>query len=200
MSILLKKVLDLANKEVGYKEKPVNLTKYGEWADKNKFTSFKLNGNPWCYTFVSWVLMFSGCKEPFYAYVPAGYDYYRKTGKLFKTPLPGDLIFFDFNNDGIPEHIGFCESLNLNKKGQIVSINTIEGNTSSGVSGSQDNGDGVFKRVRNLSLIKGFGRPDYNVIIEVKPEPKKATVKNIVVSNIKINDTSKPKKVGKNAN
>lgn len=187
----LEKVLELAKKEVGTKEKPVNLTKYGEWADKNKFSTMKLNGQPWCYTFVSWVLMHSGVKEPFFAYVPAGYNHYCKTGKIFKEPKIGDLIFFDFNKDGIPEHIGFVTG--INKKGnRVESVNTIEGNTSSGVAGSQDNGDGIFERVRHISLIKAFGRPDYG-IIDVK-ESVKEVKKETKVSNpvsVKINDKVK---------
>jgi peptidoglycan hydrolase-like protein with peptidoglycan-binding domain len=54
------------------------------------------------------------------------------------------------------QHVGFVEK--VNGDGSIVAI---EGNTSGGDSGSQDNGGGVFRRVRARSLIVGFGRPPY---------------------------------------
>ena len=38
---------------------------------------------------------------------------------------------------------------------------TIEGNTSSGNAGSQDNGGGVFRRKRPASVIVGCARPRY---------------------------------------
>lgn len=194
---LLDKVLELAKKEIGYVEKPVNLTKYGEWADKNKFSSMKLNGQPWCYTFVSWCLMFAGCKEPFFAYVPAGYDHYRKTGKIFKDPKIGDLIFFDFNKDGIPEHIGFCIGINYNRN-KVESVITIEGNTSSGQNGSQDNGEGVHQRLRHISLIKAFGRPDYG-IIEIN-EPVKEVKKVVKNDTINVKIATDNRKGSKNDN
>ena len=39
------KIIEIASKEVGYKEKPFNLTKFGEW--------FGWNGVAWCGIFVT---------------------------------------------------------------------------------------------------------------------------------------------------
>ena len=53
------------------------------------------------------------------------------------------------------DHCGICESVS----GQYVTA--IEGNTSNGNTGSQSNGDGVYRRKRKLSLVLGAYRPKY---------------------------------------
>ena len=40
-------------------------------------------------------------------------------------------------------------------------VTAIEGNTSNGNTGSQSNGDGVYRRKRKLSLVLGAYRPKY---------------------------------------
>lgn len=67
---------------------------------------------------------------------------------------PGDIVFFQFDSDAQPDHVGICAS-NDGKKYLTV----YEGNTSSGSKGSQSNGDGVFLRKRAYSLVMGVARP-----------------------------------------
>ena len=64
----------------------------------------------------------------------------------------GDIASYSF------EHIGLLVApVNAGR------LHTIEGNTSSGQSGSQNNGGGVFERTdRSLSSVLGFIRPDYS--------------------------------------
>lgn len=97
------------------------------------------------------------------AYTPSLYNSFVAAGKavtnLASGLEPGDIIFFDFvspfNTRGI-QHVGIFHSY-----AQAGYINTVEGNTSSGDSGSQDNGDGVYRRVRPLKYIVGAGRPNW---------------------------------------
>lgn len=71
----------------------------------------------------------------------------------------GDHLLFNFQDGteppGVPQHTGFA----------LVRISegwkSMEGNTSSGNSGSQDNGGGVFPRSRPNWTIVGAARPDY---------------------------------------
>ena len=145
----LNDVLVKAANEIGYQEKPDNLTKFGEW--------YGTNGVAWCYIFVSWVLINSGVKVAKCAYVPDGYNYYKKIGQLYSTPKAGDLAFFCWDGGKIPEHIGFVERVLPDG-----SLQTIEGNTSKpNTNGSQSNGDGVYRKIRHLSNCLGFGRPQY---------------------------------------
>jgi hypothetical protein len=66
------------------------------------------------------------------------------------VPVPADLVLFDFEGLGKPHHIGIVRSASHSV------IHTIEGNTSSGIAGSQADGDGVFYRSRLRSHVYGF--------------------------------------------
>lgn len=160
-------MLGIARKEIGTSESPrgSNCTKYTNW--------YPMDGSPWCAMFVSWVLDRAGVEGYKHAYTPAGAEIFRKQGRFFTSdPKPGDIVYFDFP-DSLPriQHVGFVE-----KVPSAQTITTIEGNTSSGDAGSQDNGDGVYRRVRPVSYVVGYGRPEYNGKPD-KPEfvfPKKA--------------------------
>lgn len=73
---------------------------------------------------------------------------------------PGDVVIYDFiapfNTNAI-QHTGFFV-----RYIDAFTIETIEGNTSSGNAGSQDNGDGVYKRGRPLNYVVGAFRPEYS--------------------------------------
>ena len=69
----------------------------------------------------------------------------------------GDIVLFDFNRNGISDHIGIV--LSVNKDG---SITTIEGNTGSG---NNTNGGQVQKRTRYKKQVNYFIRPKYNSAI-----------------------------------
>lgn len=66
----------------------------------------------------------------------------------------GDVVLFDFNNNGTSDHIGIVVSVNSDG-----SITTVEGNTGSG---SNTNGGQVQKRTRYKKEVNYFVRPKYN--------------------------------------
>ena len=69
---------------------------------------------------------------------------------------PGDVLIYDFPGTAYKtDHTGICESV----IGQYVTA--IESNTSNGNTGSQLNGDGVYRRKRKMSLVLGAYRPKY---------------------------------------
>jgi hypothetical protein len=70
-------------------------------------------------------------------------------------PVAGDLVLYDYGNLGHAHHIGIVKSATRDGRGSI-SIVTVEGNTSSGTSGSQDNGDGVFVKHRDTAGVIGY--------------------------------------------
>jgi peptidoglycan hydrolase-like protein with peptidoglycan-binding domain len=145
-------VLDIARKQLGEKESPANsnVCKFSKW--------YPMAGSPWCAMFVSWVLDRARIEGYKHAYTPSGAALFQQHHRWFTAnPKPGDVVYFDFP-DSLPriQHVGFVEK--VNGDGSIVAI---EGNTSAGDGGSQDNGGGVFRRVRARSLIVGFGRPPY---------------------------------------
>lgn len=83
----------------------------------------------WCACFVSWCANESGQLNvtiPKFSAVSDGINWYKDRG-LFKTndyiPKPGDLLFFDWENDGAPDHVGIVEKVENDY------IYTIEGNS-----------------------------------------------------------------------
>jgi cell wall-associated NlpC family hydrolase len=68
---------------------------------------------------------------------------------------PGDIAFFQFDDDAQPDHVGII--IKNNKK--LKRLVCIEGNTASGNAGSQSNGDGVYERKRGYSTIMAVARP-----------------------------------------
>ena len=156
-------VLAIATDELGVTESPAgsNLVKYSRW--------YPMPGSPWCAMFVSWVLDQAGITGYKHAYTPTGAERFRQQDRWFTSnPQPGDLVYFDFPPEERIQHVGIV--VRENPDG---SITTIEGNTSSGEAGSQDNGGGVFRRQRTPDLIVGYGRPPYDG--EAPPEEPETT-------------------------
>lgn len=84
---------------------------------------------PWCAAFISWLANELGYLDtliPKTASVPTMVRWFRSNGQLQKSsyePKPGEIIFFDWNVDGHPDHVGLVEKI---ENGRIY---TIEGNS-----------------------------------------------------------------------
>lgn len=147
------KVLEIAFGELGYVEKPVNITKYG--------AAFRSNPAQWCGLFVMWVFRQARHACPNTAYTPNGVAAFKNMGAWHTTgePVAGDLLYFDFPNDDLNRvsHIGIC--VKVLKNGQVL---TIEGNTTpTKVWGDERNGGQVALKLREPAHIVGWGRPNY---------------------------------------
>ena len=151
------KVLELAIKEIGYKENQGN---------DNKFAAIASHANhqPWCATFVYAIFKEAGESKaiPNTAYCPAIEAWARANNAV--VPLSeskkGDLVLFDFTRSGKSEHVGI-QTYDYSAKSAGV-ISTIDGNTSSLTSGSQANGDGVWRKNRPVSLVRLIVRPKWS--------------------------------------
>lgn len=82
----------------------------------------------WCAIFVSWVFHEAGESDRIlkFAGVQTGIDYFKAKGTWKESsyvPEPGDVIFFDWEQDGKCNHVGIVEKVENNK------IYTIEGNS-----------------------------------------------------------------------
>ena len=131
--------LDIARHELGQKENP---------AGSNRGPRPYMDGRPWCATFVTYCLDRSGWtpKDFNTAYCPSWVNA-AKTGhqgmKILppgSRPVPGDLALFDWQHDGVSDHIGFIESVQ-----SAFAFTTLEGNTSVG---NDSNGGQVMRRSR----------------------------------------------------
>lgn len=108
----------------------------------------------WCACFVSWCADQCGYLEsgvlPKFSLCSDGVKWFQDRGQ-FKdgscVPTAGDIIFFDWGDDGSIDHVGIVESVG---KGNV---NTVEGNS----------GDAVKRHSYPIgdSQIYGYGVPIY---------------------------------------
>lgn len=147
--------LRVAAGEIGYSRwnDPEQGTKYGRWyAEQTGEPYFGYNGVPFCAMFTSWVLAQVGVTPPggLFAYVPSGINAARARGRLVSVgdARPGDMLAYDWDRDGVADHIGFLETVLPSG-----ALQTVEGNTSNGR---------VARRVRDRSTVCAVIRPDYD--------------------------------------
>lgn len=137
--------LEAAVGELGVKESPAesNQVKYTDW--------YGMVG-PWCAMFCTWAYLTEGDSPSFvrgsrYAYVP--YIVSDARGGRYglavtSSPLPGDLVCYDWQRNGEHDHVGLFEQW---QDGQTV-FSAIEGNTSTS---NDSNGGEVMRRSRNVN-------------------------------------------------
>lgn len=85
----------------------------------------------WCACFVSWCADQCGYIDagviPKFSYCPTGAEWFRNKSQWRERdyePVSGDIIFFDWNSDGITDHVGIVE------KTENGTVYTIKGNSS----------------------------------------------------------------------
>lgn len=108
----------------------------------------------WCCAFVCWIFNLGGDAKLFYGgkkvtYCPTAIKWCQ--ANLANIPIylamPMDVIFFDWNNNGTADHIGFVRGRVSDQK-----VNTIEGNTNGGV---------VANKTRPEKYVLGCYRPNF---------------------------------------
>lgn len=108
----------------------------------------------WCACFVSWCADQCGYIEtgviPKFSLCSAGMEWFESRGQFMDgsyIPAAGDLVFFDWGNDGSIDHVGIVESV------VDGTVYTVEGNS----------GDKVARRSYPIGYeqIEGYGVPRY---------------------------------------
>ncbi len=104
----------------------------------------------WCACFVSWCADQCGLIEsgavPKFASCPAGVEWFRSNGKWKDngySPAAGTIIFFDWNGDGVSDHVGIVEKCGNGR------VYTVEGNSNDRVQKS------IY--IVGSNLILGYG-------------------------------------------
>lgn len=158
-------VLDIARKELGYCrfDDPQKGTKYGRWyAQLVNSSYYGENGVPYCAMFASWVFYQAGQGAPGLpgAYCPWIVSAGKSAGRFMtaKSAQPGDLVLFDWEGDGVSDHIGIVE------KNTGSALVCLEGNTT----GADGRSGSVARRTRAYSTVVGVTRPQW---FEPEPEP-----------------------------
>ena len=189
-------VLRVAAGEIGYValDDPDSGSKYGRWyADTMGRPEYRgpSTAYPWCAMFVSWVFAQAGQSMPGLPTPQCSVIVSRNRGSSRAVSKydaqPGDVILFDWDpkKGNGADHVGIVE---LNKGSYVQ---TIEGNTSSGSSGSQSNGGGVWRRTRAYSTVYAIYRPVYESEDEVTEQDKNdiaSKVWDMVLNDVKARD------------
>lgn len=175
-----------AASEIGYTESPAG-------SNRQKFAAEAglTNGVYWCAVFVSAIAR--RCNIPVYG-APTASTRALRTAAInaghwvsAAEVRPGDVLLYHLtgrNGPGQPDHTGICVEGPHN--GVIVAV---EGNTSSGPGGSQDNGGGVFKRTRPLSVVLGASRPAFIEPPHPTPTPPQEDDMALIIADNNPNDT-----------
>lgn len=118
------------------------------------------SGSAWCDAFVTTIFAEAGnsslfCNGTKQTYCPTTIKWCRQN--LAEVPpylaLPSDIIFFDWEPNSIPNHIGF-----VRERKDCEAIYTIEGNTSGGI---------VANKVRNTKYVCGIYRPHFKATYKI---------------------------------
>jgi hypothetical protein len=151
---LVSRLLEIAHDEVGTTEYPAgsNRNPYGKY--------FDLDGVPWCALFVSWCFAKAGAPLPDigqlgaeggFASCQAAVQYANSRGEITDAPEPGDIVLFDWEQDGHSDHTGLVVDVLDAKR-----FRTVEGNTAVG---DDSNGGAVMRRERNVRTVSCFWHP-----------------------------------------
>jgi hypothetical protein len=143
--------LDYLKRHLGDKESPAGSNRVS-WAS----VWYGVIG-PWCAMSCTRAYVEAGSKAfkrgARYAYVPyivadarAGRNHLTVT----RNPQPGDLVCYDWDHDGIADHVGLFERWEDRKRGFFYAI---EGNTAVG---NDSNGGEVMRRERYTSFVQVF--------------------------------------------
>lgn len=143
-----KKVLAIARGEIG----AISGVKYNNAIGEAA-------GAPYCCTFLWWCFRGAEAAQLFYGGGKTSscitlLHYHQKENGLITGPLePGDIVFFDWNKNNLPDHVGIVEQFSG------TTVTTIEGNTSE--NGSQTDGGRVLRKSRRRADIRWAYRPRY---------------------------------------
>lgn len=146
-------VIEIARREIGYREAGNNHTKYAaqvpalQWAQNQ----------PWCHIFISWLFLQANDPgiAPCTASCLAGVKWFKDRGRWYSSPKVGDIVYY---GPGGGTHVELVVGVTRDE------IETIGGNTSGSLNGRYYNGDGVYRKQvsRSSSRIYGYGRPAYS--------------------------------------
>ena len=146
---------EIAASKLGIRE--VGGNNHGPWVKKFLAAVGLPEGYAWCDGFQSFEMEgAAGHRLPIEsASVGQTYATGKQLGWAVTKPARGDLVCYDFNGNGqFDDHIGLV--VKVISIGPTLTLETVEGNTSSGLAGSQGDGDGVFLR-RRIVAAKSVG-------------------------------------------
>lgn len=129
-------------------------------------------GQPWCVAFLWWCFKHGGESSAFFGGAKTAscttlYRWYKEQDLTVPKHevKPGDIVILNFKGTSETQHCGLVVDV-----GDGNWVQTVEGNTSPGLEGSQDNGGCVALKIRTAAQIVGVCRPKYKEEEPMLPE------------------------------
>ncbi len=130
-------VISIARTQLGYAESSRNYVVLDDGVTTKGYTRYGAwYGDPygdWCAMFASFCLHYAGVEEiPLESSCPDWIEALTEEAMYCAaadhTPRPGDLVFFDWEGDGLSDHVGIVERITADSSGKSL-VKTIEGNS-----------------------------------------------------------------------
>jgi CHAP domain len=160
-------VLNVARTQIGFHEGASNENPYGIW--------YGVPNAPYCAMGISWCFAQVGLSHLIAAQTPKGFSFnpaalhwFQMQGMVVNKmqAQPGDLAFFDWDGDGVVDHVELVEAASL---GGLTTIGFNTGNP------NDPTQEGCWRLHRNYLFVMAIVRPKYIVIM--KPTTGIATSK-----------------------
>jgi len=161
-------VLNVARSQIGFHAGAQDENPYGDWYGI-KNAPYCAMGVSWCFAQVGLSYLVAAQTPKGFAYNPAALPWFQRQGLVVNkySAQPGDLVFFDWNSDGVVDHVEIIE--NASPDG-ITTIGFNTGNPNDSVHES-----GCWRVHRPYLFIAAIVRPKYP--IPLKPVSKGITSK-----------------------
>jgi CHAP domain len=168
-------VLNVARTQIGFHEGSNNANPYGIW--------YGVPNAPYCAMGVSWCFAQAGLSHLIaaqtakgFSYNPTAFNWFQRQGMLVNkyAGQPGDLVFFDWNSDGVVDHVELLEAAAPD------GLTTIGFNT--GNPNDPKGKEGCFREHRAYFYVMGIVRPKYPVPIKPTVTPAKSKKATAVVA------------------
>jgi len=152
-------IINIAQKQVNFYGGATDKNPYGDW--------YGISNEPWCAMFISWCFAQANASHLVaaqtpkgFSYCPAGLTWFQKNKQVVDkySALPGDIVFYSFSGNSIPDHVELVVA--ASKDG----ITTIGGNTTPDhytANSPQADGHGVYLRHRPYLFVLAIVRPAY---------------------------------------
>ena len=156
----LQAVISAARAELGVTESPSGSNRVKYW----DLFGPEWQGQPWCCAFLAWIFNTAGERMAFFgggrtASCGTLLRWYKEQGLVVdkRDIRIGDILILNFSGTQDTQHCGLVVD-----KGKLAGTwYTIEGNTTPGEEGSQDDGGCVAKKLRSVKNVVAVCRPNY---------------------------------------
>jgi len=151
-------VLNVARSQIGFKTLGNDESPYGDW--------YGIPNAPYCAMGVSWTFAQVGLSHLIAAQTPKGFSYnpaaltwFQRQGLIVNKMQmqPGDLVMYDWNGDGVADHVEICEAAS---PGGFTTIGFNTGNP------NDPTQTGCWRVHRNYLFVIAVIRPKYPVPVQ----------------------------------